>query len=238
MANLKSIPSALLGHHMQAQLFTLSNHLQQGKLKIEEVGDYMPGSVMLQNIKSLTNIYMNSYGADRLHHSSEELTLMGPDYFKHFFPQEEMPLLRKQVVSYLQRDDPTTLFSFYQRVKTGPKGSYQLYLTTTRTYNAQAGVLMHLSLPAEGLALATNRCHYLADQSAYCLAHFHLYSSLSKREKEIIILIADGKSSYYISDILFISIHTVNNHRKNIIRKLNITSLAELIRFAISFGLV
>lgn len=29
------------------------------------------------------------------------------------------------------------LFSFYQRVKTGPKGSYQWYLTTTRTYNAQ-----------------------------------------------------------------------------------------------------
>lgn len=238
MANLKSIPSAYLGHHMQAQLFTLSNHLQQGKLKIEEVGDYIPGSVMLQNIKSLTNIYMNSYGADRLRYSSEELKLMGPDYFKHFFPQEEMPTLRKQLVSYLQRDDPNTLFSFYQRVKTGPKGTYQWYLTTTRTYNAQEGLLIHLSFPAEELALATNRCHYLADQSAYCVKHFHLFNALSKREKEIINLIADGKSSCYISDLLFISIHTVNNHRKNIIRKLNITSLAELIRFAVSFGLV
>lgn len=238
MGNLKSIPSAYLGQHMQAQLFTLGNQLQEGKLKLEEIGDYLPGSVMLQNIKSLTNVYMNRYGADRLHYSSEELQLMGPDYFKHFFPQEEMPVLRKQLITYLRRDDPQALYSFYQRVKTGAKDTYEWYFTTTRTYDGPAGLLIHLSLPADGLVQAANRCHYLADQSTYCMKHFHLFNALSKREKEVISLIADGKSSYYISDLLFISIHTVNNHRKNILRKLRITSLAELIRFAVSFGLV
>ncbi|WP_134088712.1 response regulator transcription factor [Olivibacter sp. XZL3] len=238
MANLKSIPSASLGQHVQAQLYTLGNRLQQGKLKLEDIGDYLPGSVMLQNIKSLTNIYMNTYGADRLRRSSEELQLMGPDYFKQFFPQDEMPAIKKQLLNYLRRDDSQTLFSFYQRVKTGHKGTYEWHLTTTRTYHAEAGLLLHLSLPAEGLTQASNQFHYLADQSAYCAKHFHLFNALSKREKEIISLIAEGKSSCHISDVLFISIHTVNNHRKNIIRKLNITSLAELIRFAVAFGLI
>ncbi|MFD2963708.1 MULTISPECIES: response regulator transcription factor [Olivibacter] len=238
MATLKSIPARYIGQHIQAPLYALVNEVQAGKLKLEEVGDYLPGSVMLQNIKSLTNIYMNRYGADRLRHSSEELKLMGPEYFKQFFPHEEISILRKQLVNYLQLGDPKSLFSFYQRVKTGTKGRYEWYLTTTRTLNAEAGLLLHLSLPADGLIQASNRCHYLADQSTYCMKHFHLFNALSKREKEIIALIAEGKSSYYISDLLFISIHTVNNHRKNIIRKLNIKSLAELIRFAVSFGLV
>jgi len=239
MGNLKSMTAAYLRQSVQAQILALGNNLQQGKLNIEEVGDYLPGSVMLQNIESQTNIYMNNYGADRLHYSSQELKLMGPDYFKRFFPQEEVTIIKKNLISYLHRNDPQTLFSFYQRVKTGKKGDYEWYFTTTRIYNnMDPNLLIHLALPAEALAQASNRCLYLADQNAYCVAHFHLFNALSKREKEIISLIAEGKSSHYISDILFISIHTVNNHRKNIIHKLNIKSLAELVRFAVLFGLI
>lgn len=56
---------------------------------------------------------------------------------------------------------------------------------------------------------------------------------LSAREKEILRLIGEGKSSLEISEILFIGKTTVDTHRKNILRKLNIHGKTDLIRFAV-----
>lgn len=56
---------------------------------------------------------------------------------------------------------------------------------------------------------------------------------LSTREKEILRLIGEGKSSLEISEMLFIGKTTVDTHRKNILRKLNIHGKTDLIRFAV-----
>lgn len=57
--------------------------------------------------------------------------------------------------------------------------------------------------------------------------------NLTRRELEILGLIAQAKSNAEIADGLFISPQTVGAHRKNIMRKLNISSTAGLVRFAI-----
>lgn len=57
--------------------------------------------------------------------------------------------------------------------------------------------------------------------------------NLTRRELEILGLIAQAKSNLEIADNLYISPQTVGAHRKNIMRKLNITSTAGLVRFAI-----
>jgi two-component system response regulator NreC len=56
---------------------------------------------------------------------------------------------------------------------------------------------------------------------------------LSKREIEIVRLIGEGKTSAEISDILFIGKSTVDTHRKNILKKLNIHGKTDLLRFAV-----
>lgn len=58
----------------------------------------------------------------------------------------------------------------------------------------------------------------------------------TKREFEIIELIAQGFNSSEISDRLFISRHTVDTHRKNIYRKGNFTGIRDVILFAVVFG--
>jgi DNA-binding NarL/FixJ family response regulator len=57
--------------------------------------------------------------------------------------------------------------------------------------------------------------------------------NLTRRELEILGLIAQAKSNAEIADGLFISPQTVGAHRKNIMRKLNISTTAGLVRFAI-----
>jgi two-component system nitrate/nitrite response regulator NarL len=56
---------------------------------------------------------------------------------------------------------------------------------------------------------------------------------LSRREKEIIALIEEGKTSVEISEILFIAKGTVDSHRKNMIRKLGLSSASELVKYAV-----
>lgn len=56
---------------------------------------------------------------------------------------------------------------------------------------------------------------------------------LSTREKEILRLIGEGNSSLEIANLLFINKSTVDTHRKNILKKLNIYGKTDLIRFAV-----
>jgi DNA-binding NarL/FixJ family response regulator len=61
---------------------------------------------------------------------------------------------------------------------------------------------------------------------------------LSKREVEITRLIAEGLTNAQIGKQLFISVDTVDTHRKNLYTKLNINNTALLIRYAIENGIV
>ena len=61
---------------------------------------------------------------------------------------------------------------------------------------------------------------------------------MSEREKETIRLIADGLSTHEIGEKLFLSTHTINTHRKNILNKLNVKNSAGVIRYGIQTGIV
>lgn len=62
--------------------------------------------------------------------------------------------------------------------------------------------------------------------------------ALSRREQEILALISRGLSSQRIGKTLYISKHTVETHRKNILRKLDFNTSTELVKFAVQHGLV
>jgi DNA-binding NarL/FixJ family response regulator len=64
------------------------------------------------------------------------------------------------------------------------------------------------------------------------------FSQLTRREREILQYIAEGHTSPQIAKLLFISKKTVENHRANIMEKLDIHDTAGLVRYAIKIKLV
>lgn len=60
-----------------------------------------------------------------------------------------------------------------------------------------------------------------------------LSESLTNREREILKLIAEGKSNKEIADLLCISVRTVERHRANMMTKLNVRKTAELVQYAL-----
>jgi DNA-binding NarL/FixJ family response regulator len=85
---------------------------------------------------------------------------------------------------------------------------------------------------AEGKRFIGSGLKYVAQQQDDEL------SKLTAREKQVLQLIAQGKSNKEIASLLELSVNTVSVHRANLMEKMNIHRTAELVLFAIRKGLV
>jgi two-component system response regulator NreC len=64
------------------------------------------------------------------------------------------------------------------------------------------------------------------------------YELLSPREREVLQLVAEGKSSKEIANLLNLSVYTVETHRAKLMQKLNLKSMPELILYAVRKGII
>jgi len=64
------------------------------------------------------------------------------------------------------------------------------------------------------------------------------YELLTSREREVLQLLAEGKSGKEIARLLELSIYTVDTHKANLMQKLSIHSMAELILYAVRKGII
>jgi len=64
------------------------------------------------------------------------------------------------------------------------------------------------------------------------------YDGLTDREREILVLIAEGHTNLQIADRLFISVKTVQTHRAHIMEKLDLHDRSLLVRYAVRKGLI
>ncbi|MGN1376497.1 MAG: response regulator [Prevotella sp.] len=79
------------------------------------------------------------------------------------------------------------------------------------------------------------KTYYSSRYKEYC-TEYGSKEVLSKREQDVLKAIAEGKRTAEISEQLFVSCNTVEFHRKKLMRKLNATNMAELIKKAIEHG--
>ncbi|MCE2895976.1 MAG: response regulator transcription factor [Flammeovirgaceae bacterium] len=75
--------------------------------------------------------------------------------------------------------------------------------------------------------------HWLGNDSAQDSIQQHNQLMLTRRELEVLRLVAEGLTNQEIADKLFVSASTVDSHRKNLISKLNVKNTAALVRTAV-----
>jgi DNA-binding NarL/FixJ family response regulator len=71
-----------------------------------------------------------------------------------------------------------------------------------------------------------------------CSDQLPQFNKISKKEREILLLIAEGEKTRDIAQKLGVSIKTVETHRRNIMKKLSIFNVAGLTKFAIKEGII
>lgn len=91
-----------------------------------------------------------------------------------------------------------------------------------------------LPLKSRIVNVETGVAHHFAPESTVATSE----QPLSEREKEVLDLIARGYSSKQIAPLLDMSVHTVNTHRQNMIRKMGMKNSAEVVKYASDRGML
>lgn len=94
----------------------------------------------------------------------------------------------------------------------------------------QGGIFLHSSVAATVVESYLKGSPPEAEPDAY--------EALSDREKQVLKLVAEGRTSKEIADLLCLSVKTVMAHRANIVEKLDIHNKTELIKYALRTGLI
>lgn len=87
--------------------------------------------------------------------------------------------------------------------------------------------------PAVRKILKEDYMHQLAEMGAE-----DSYELLTNREREVLQLVAEGKSNKEVANLLNLSLYTVETHRTHILQKLNLHSVPELILYAVRKGII
>jgi len=223
------------------QLYGFDQLVQKKIITLDDFGDRFPGNILVTNLETLNVEYINKRGSEGLKHSTEEIVEKGALYFKQFFYPEDVENFVPGYFKLYKKQDSFSSFSFAHHVLIPGEKFPNWYFAIAKLYfedrdSPSHKVLLLVNKLNEADRI-TKKIASVLEESDHLKKNFPKFSKLSKREKEIITLLVNGKSTAEISNNLFISKHTVNTHRKNISTKLDVKNNSELFKFAMTFNL-
>lgn len=204
--------------------------------------ELMPGVVIIHEVESMSVEYMSSKGLQQLGVTLRELQEMSVQYYHKFFNFEDSEFLIERLSKLLQNGNMEEPFSYFQQVKFKDKKDWVWHISSTRLFhrdeNNKPTHILTISVPIWEMKHIPHKAERLLAENMFYKNNINKYKSLGKRAKEILKLVAIGKSSPEIAHELFISIETVSTHRKLIKQKLGIHTNYEMTEYARAFDLI
>lgn len=161
-----------------------------------------------------------------------DLNMPGTDFYDNIeWVKEQMPWVK--IIAFSEYHTPDLVKSLFN---VGVKG----FIAKESTPQELVEGILSVTDGNTFIALSANAQSDDSSQQGQNGLHddFRKRLTLSRREQEILELISKGLSSHGIGKTLYISKHTVETHRKNILRKLDFNTSTELVKFAVQQGLV
>lgn len=226
--------------HQQA---TLEERIHYKISEVAAVANDLPAVVIIHNFqKGLSVEYMSPRGADLLGFTLQQIRDLGEDYHVKFFNPDDAPEYISKLTALLEKNSDDEIASLFQQVRASENHPWSWYLTTLKVLmrDDEGKVLLTIGLafPIDPLHHVTTKVSRLLDENNFLRKHFNRFSKLSGREKEILRHIALGKTAAESAKELFISVTTVETHRRNLKKKLDTNSFFELSQYARAFDLI
>lgn len=193
-------------------------------MKIDENGNTLP-------------VWMNKRYSEILGYSFEDRQKIGFDYKKdELYHPDDIELIHQGIKDVF--NDRENIPALMFRAKTA-KGDWKWVLTSASiiTFGKEEfllSLIVDVSKNLEEYSILIERY----SKEIISLKNQIKLSSLTEVEKEIIKELAKGKTTKHIAELRNRSFETINNHRRNIFKKLQIHKISELACFATESGLV
>jgi DNA-binding CsgD family transcriptional regulator len=161
-------------------------------------------------------------------------------HFLEPLSEDDQQELALQIAGFLNKQDEEAVYSFFWGDSKTADFEAKWYVSSASLKKNENGTLQKIVVFTYDLELLgedKEKLYQVIKDMDFLKNNYNKVSLLTKRETEIMGLLAMGKTSVEIGFKLFISEHTVNTHRKNINKKLEIKTLADLMKFATIFDL-
>ena len=218
-------------------LFQLDRMIDGNRSILGEFSRILPGWIHLNCPDTFGLIWMSGNMENELHVGSDEAMKRGPVFLDEITSPKTKRHVIPRLSELIREQDEHRVAGFIQLIRVNKREVYQPYLTCAK-FSETLNCIICQTLPvkeSESLLRYTSKwMEWNEIQSEY----FTKFQSLTKREKEILRLIALGHGNNYIGDLLYISPLTVKTHRRNICQKLETHRLYKLIRIAEAFRLL
>lgn len=162
---------------------------------------------------------------------------------QHFFEplsEDEQQELARQIAGFLNKQVEETVYSFFWGKDKTDDLESKWYVSSARLKKNKDDNLQKIVVFTYDLELlgdCKEKLYKVIEDLSFLKKNYNKLSLLTKRETEIMGLLTLGRTSIEIGVKLYISEHTVNTHRKNINRKLEIKTLPDLMKYAAVFDM-
>jgi len=220
-----------------------SNDPFEQKIKaLEAIVDKLPVVVIVHELEKLNVRYMSPNGLKILGFSLDQIQDMGEKYHEAFFNPEDIADYSPKVHELINAADDSRFVTFFQQVRPSKEHDWNWYLTCAKVFlRDESGKPTHMittASPVDPLHHVTSKVNRLLEENNFLRRNQKIFASLTKREKEILKLMALGDSTPEIAGKLYISDQTAATHRRNIKAKLDAESNYDVMKFAQAFDLI
>lgn len=189
-------------------------------------------AVFVHDLKTLRHTWTNNSYETITGYNREEIMQMGPDWAEENYHPEDRFIMKERIQYF--RENLGDSYSCVYRIRHRNGKWIWIYSNCTVFNRNRAG------MPAQLLGIAIDFSESMrtyGQLEKLIRENKKLKSELirckvSKREKEVLTFISKGLSATQIGSHMNISPHTVNNHRKNVMKKLGAGNIAQLIKIA------
>jgi DNA-binding CsgD family transcriptional regulator len=210
--------------------------------QINAIADLLPGVIIIHRMPGFTLEYMSANGLAQLGISLEVFRSYSVlEYTEKYFNLEDAedyaPKLHAMIDS--NTDENVT---FFQQVKINGSHDWAWHMSVVKILlRDDEGIpllIINMAFKVDPIQHITKKVDRILKENDFLRKNLPRFSQLTKRECEVLKHLALGSSSAETAEKLFIAEGTVETHRKNIRKKLNITAYFELCEYARAFDLI
>ena len=203
--------------------------------------DLLPGISVIHQIEAYHPIYMSREGLRRFGLTMEEMRCVGDNYFDRFFKKSFKEEFLQELVPLIRDNKPGATFTLFHQVQFRQNRPFEWYASSVSVFHCTDDVPSHtvsLSVPIGDLEHISRKAEKFTEEARFHKENRRRFETLTDRCREVLRLVALGKSSAEIASELHISPETVNSHKKKIKQQLEISSTHEFKEYAFSFDLI
>lgn len=209
---------------------------------LQAVEKELPAVFIVHNLREGAVVYMSERGRKILDVSLEQIQLPNHEYHQQFFNQEDASDYAPKVFDLIERNNPDEMVTFFQQVRHAAEQDWTWYLSSTKVFmhdeKGKPLLSLTMAVPVDSKHHITAKVERLLEENKFLRQNHHVFGTLTKREKEILRLMALGHSSSEIAERLHISGATASTHRRNVRIKIKAETSYDITRFAQAFDLI